>query len=117
MSKQENTVADRFFAAVAPRSTSYELPGVGTVDLVELREAEVSEIRRQIESEKDLNRRSKLFGLGLIVRSVHQEGKRLFGDADIERFGEAGNSAVEKLAAAVLSINGYGSQESETAGN
>ena len=101
--------AELFFAAATPKSRSYELPGVGQVDLVELREADVSDIRRRIESEKDLPKRSKLFGMGLIVKSVHKDGICVFGDADMDRCSDAGNSTVEKLAAAVLSINGYGS--------
>jgi phosphate uptake regulator len=117
MSKSEMTGADRFFTAAAPRSTRYELPGLGEVDLVELREAEVSEIRRRIEAEKDLTRRSKLFGMGLIVRSVHKDSTRVFTDADIDRFSDAGNSAVEKLAAAVLAINGYGMDAGDAQGN
>lgn len=102
------TGAELFFTAAAPKSAPYVLPGLGAVDLVELREAEVSEIRRRIESEKNLARRSKLFGMGLIVRSVRKDSLCVFSDADIDRFADAGNSTVEKLAAAVLTINGYG---------
>ena len=109
--------AELFFAAAAPRSTPYTLPGVGPVDLVELREAEVSDIRRRIESEKDQTRRSKFFGMGLIVRSVRKDGICVFADTDIERFADAGNSNVEKLAAAVLAINGYGTDTGESSGN
>ena len=105
--------AELFFAAATPKSRSYELAGVGEVHLVELRESEVSEIRRQIESEKDIPKRSKLFGMGLIVRSVRKDGVCLFSDGDMDRFSQAGNSAVEKLAAAVLSINGYGSDSND----
>ena len=100
--------AEAFFLAARPKSDVFVLPGVGEVDVVELREAEVSQIRAKIESEKDIGRRSKLFGLGLVVRSVHKSGVRVFADEDIERFADAGNGAVEKLAAAVLKVNGYG---------
>ena len=97
-----------FFAAVTPKTEPYDLPGVGTVDLVELRERDVAEIRKVAEVEKDATRRTRAFGYGLVVRSVRKEGRAVFADAEIERFAEAGNAAVEKLAAAVLRINGYG---------
>jgi hypothetical protein len=100
--------AAAFFAAVTPKTEPYDLPGVGTVDLVELRERDVAEIRKAAEAEKDATRRTRAFGYGLVVRSVRKGGQAVFTDADIERFAEAGNAAVEKLAAAVLRINGYG---------
>lgn len=100
--------AAAFFAAVTPKTEPYDLPGVGTVDLVELRERDVAEIRKAAEAEKDATRRTRAFGYGLVVRSVRKESRAVFADADIERFAEAGNAAVEKLAAAVLRINGYG---------
>ena len=102
------SLAEAFFRAAEPKSDVFDLPGVGEVDVVELREADVSQIRSKIEGEKDIARRSKLFGLGLVVRSVHKNGVRVFTDADVERFADAGNGAVEKLAAAVLKVNGYG---------
>jgi hypothetical protein len=101
-------LSDAFFHAAQPKSDVFDLPGVGQVDVVELREADVAQIRARIESEKDTARRSKLFGLGLVVRSVHKDGTRVFSDTDVDRFADAGNSAVEKLAAAVLKVNGYG---------
>ena len=100
--------ATAFFAAVVPKTQPYDLPGVGMVDLVELRERDVAEIRRLAEAEKDATRRTRFFGYGLVVRCVHRDGAPVFSDADIERFAEAGNAAVEKLAAAVLRLNGYG---------
>ena len=100
--------ATAFFAAVVPKTQPYDLPGVGMVDLVELRERDVAEIRKVAEVEKDATRRTRAFGYGLVVRSVRKEGRAVFADAEIERFAEAGNAAVEKLAAAVLRINGYG---------
>ena len=46
--------------------------------------------------------------MGLVVKSLRKDGEYVFNDADIERFAQAGNSVVEKLAAAVLKVNGYG---------
>ena len=102
------TLAELFFQAAQPKSEAFDLPGVGEVSIVELKEAEVSEIRRHVEPEKDAARRSKLFGMGLVVKSLRKDGEYVFNDADIERFAQAGNSVVEKLAAAVLKVNGYG---------
>ena len=102
------SLAESFFLAAQPKSDLFDLPGVGEVNVVELRESDVSQIRLKIEGEKDTSRRSKLFGLGLVVRSVHKNGVRVFSDADVERFADAGNGAVEKLAGAVLKVNGYG---------
>lgn len=113
----EQSNADRFFAAATPKSKIHPMPGVGDVNLIELSEGEVSEIRNRIESEKDLARRSKLFGMGLVVRTVHKDGKRVFSNADIVRFADAGNAAVEELVAAVLAINGYGAKQGDGKGN
>ena len=100
--------ADLFFAAAQPRAEPFDLPGIGPVEVVELKEADVALIRKRVEGETDTARRSKLFGLGLVVRSVHKDRARVFAESDIDRFAEVGNSAVEKLAAAVLKVNGYG---------
>ena len=102
------STADLFFAAAQPRSEPFEMPGVGEVQVMELKEADVALIRKRIETESDTARRSKIFGLGLVVRSVHKDGARVFVEADIDRFAEVGNSAVERLAGAVLKVNGYG---------
>ena len=64
--------AAAFFAAVTPKTEPYDLPGVGTVDLVELRERDVAEIRKAAEVEKDATRRTRAFGYGLVVRSVRR---------------------------------------------
>ena len=88
--------------------------------MVEMREADVSDIRRRIESEKDMSKRSKRFGMGLIVKSVRKDGVCIFSEGDMDRFADAGNSTIEKLAAAVLSINGYGSDthdQGDSSGN
>lgn len=102
--------AQRFFNAAQPKSETFDLPGVGDVTVVELREADVSDIRRRVESEKDTAKRSKQFGMGLVVRSVFKDGAPIFNDDDIDRFTQAGNATVEKLAAVVLRLNGYGSE-------
>ena len=111
------SMAELFFQAAQPQSVLFNLAGVGEVSIVELKEIEVSDIRRRIESEKDPARRSKLFGMGLVVRSVRLENKCIFNEDDIIRFEDAGNSVVEKLAAIVLKINGYGSDTGDAAGN
>jgi hypothetical protein len=109
-------LAEMFFQAAQPKSENFDLPGVGLVNIVELREVEVSRIRKHVESEQDNARRSKLFGMGMVVKSVRKDGVCVFGENDIDRFADAGNSSVEKLAGVVLRVNGYG-VETSTASN
>ena len=68
----------------------------------------MSEVRKSIDSEKDIALRGKLFGYGLVVKSTKKDGEPIFTAQDIPLFSGAANAAVESLAAAVLKINGYG---------
>jgi hypothetical protein len=102
------SLAAMFFNAAKPKSEKFDLVGVGEIDITELTEGEVSEVRKSIESEKDIQVRGKLFGYGLVVKSAKLDGNPIFTDADIPLFSSAANAAVESLASAVLKINGYG---------
>jgi hypothetical protein len=102
------SLAAMFFNAAKPKAETFSLLGVGQVDIVELTEGEVSEVRKSIDSEKDVALRGKLFGYGLVVKSTKKDGEPIFTAQDIPLFSGAANAAVESLAAAVLKINGYG---------
>lgn len=102
------SLAAMFFNAAKPKTEKFNLAGVGEVDIFELTEGEVSEVRKSIESEKDAVLRGKIFGYGLVIKSTKKDGEPIFSESDIPLFSQAANAAVESLAAAVLSINGYG---------
>lgn len=114
MTKQDKSasvsIASLFFNATKPKSQKYNLDGVGEVDIFELKEAGVSQIRLDIDKEKDTAKRGKLFAYGLIIESVKLDGKSVFSEADIPFFSESSNASVEKLTFAVLAMNGYDDQ-------
>jgi hypothetical protein len=102
------SLAAMFFNAAKPKTEKFNLAGVGEVDIYELTEGDVSEVRKFIESEKDIVQKGKLFGYGLVIKSTKKDGQPVFSESDIPMFSQAANAAVESLAAAVLKINGYG---------
>lgn len=102
------SLAAMFFNAAKPKVEKFNLIGVGEIEIFELTEGEVSDVRKIIESEKDMMIRGKNFGYGLVVKSAKKDGQPIFSDDDIPLFSNAANAAVEALAAAVLKINGYG---------
>ena len=102
--------ASAFFSAAKPKQVDFDLLGVGKVQICELKESEVTQIREFLANKPD-DLRARLFVLMLVVRSTYLDGERVFSDEDVDGFSEIGNSAHDELLSAAMRINGYGAQK------
>jgi|GEM_PF-3575553 len=101
--------AQLFFAAAQLKTVDFELPGLGVVQVSELSEASVSEIRAIADALTDENQKRNAMTEGMIVRSILQDGAPVFTDDDAKNLHTAiGNALFQTIAEKVFSVNGFG---------